>query len=136
MRNPRYEEPLEIYIYDQTISEFTRQMFVLCLALAKDATFEEFQEEYADSGNPEMLGFRLAIFMIHIHGQIKKMAECEESIQVRELFNKQADELAELLGVIGEMPKSALTFFLANHKPEINPDIYLDIQNAMNRTQA
>ena len=136
MRKRKYEEPFEIYIYHQTISESTRQMFVICLELAKNKTFEDFPAEYAKPGNPETLPVRFAALMIYVTDQIKKISDCEESIQIKELFNKQVDELTELLDVIAEMPNSALTFFLANHKPEINPNVYLDIQNAMNGTQA
>ena len=136
MRKRKYEEPFEIYIYHQTISESTRQMFVICLELAKNETFEDFPAEYANPGNPETLPVRFAVLMIYVIDQIKKISDCEESIQLKDLFNNQAEELTELLDVIAEMPNSALTFFLANHKPEINPNVYLDIQNAMNGTQA
>ena len=136
MRKRKYEEPFEIYIYHQTISESTRQMFILCLELTKNDTFKDFPADYANPGNPETLPVRFAALMIYVTDQIKKISDCEESIQIKELFNKQADELTELLDVIAEMPNSALTFFLANHKPEINPNVYLNIQNAMNGTQA
>jgi len=132
MRKRKYEEPFEIYIYHQTISESTRQMFILCLELAKNDTFKDFPADYANPGNPETLPVRFAVLMIYVHDQIKKISDCEESIQLKELFNKQADELAELLEVISEMPETALAHFLANHNPEINPDVYLDIQDAMN----
>ena len=134
MRKRKYEEPLVIYIYHQTMSESTRQKFVLCLESAKNDTFEDFPAEYVHPGDPETLPMRLAIVMLYIHADIKKMADCEESIQLRELFNIQAHEFEELLEVMDEMPKTALVHFLANHNPEINPDVYLDIQDAMNRT--
>ncbi len=67
-------------------------MFVLCLELVKNDTFEDFPAEYANPGNPETLPVRFAVLMIYVHDQIKKISDS--------YFNSNSGATKAILAVV------------------------------------